>query len=164
VQEAQELIDAFYAMFPRTLDYVESTRAAVYNKGYVETAWGRRRYFFPTGSRVLDAALEREAVNHPIQGTVAGSLDLAIDNFRQYKKKVDNSIDYRLILPVHDALLTYVRKEDALRFVSDVVPVCMALGATIPALGLTLRVDTEIKHRWDDKLSEEEISRLLSAV
>ena len=161
VEEAQGLIDTFYEMFPRVRDYVERCKRAVYDPGYVETAWGRRRYFFPTNDNGLNAAMEREAVNHPIQGTVAGCLDLALANFRMYKRKIDPSIDFQVVLPVHDAVLIYARPQHVRQLVDTIIPACMSHGSYIPTLGLTLRTDIEVKQRWDDHLKPDAVDRLI---
>lgn len=162
VDEAQSIVDTLFRLFPRVYEYIQRCKAAVYNQGYLETAWGFRRYFFPTGDRGLDAALEREAVNHPIQGTVAGCLDLAVANFRQYKRHVEPDLDFQVVLPVHDAVLIYARPWDVPRIREVVIPTCMTWGTTIPTLGLSLQTDIEVKLNWDDRFTDDEVDALLA--
>lgn len=163
-EEAQGLIDTFFTMFPKVREYVDRCKAAVYNPGYVETAWGRRRYFFATGDNSIDAGLEREAVNHPIQGTVAGCLDLALANFRRYKQTVEPDLEFYVVLPVHDAVLIYARPKDVRHIIDVVIPVCMTWGTTVPSLNMSLQTDIEVKLRWDDHFTDEEVKMLLDSM
>ena len=162
VNDAQGLIDTFYEMFPSVQGYVSDCKSAVYTPGYVETAWGRRRYFFPTGERAIDAGLEREAVNHPIQGTVAGCLDLALNNFRQYKAKVEPELDFTVVLPVHDAVIIYTKPELVPHMRDVVIPVCMTYNTQVESIGMTLQTDIDIKSRWDLDLTDDQLEELIS--
>ena len=164
IEEAQGLIDTFFTMFPKVRDYVDRCKRAVYEQGFVETAWGRRRWFFPTGDNGIDAGLEREAVNHPIQGTVAGCLDLALANFRRYKQAVEPDLEFYIVLPVHDAVLIYARPKDVRHIIDVVIPVCMTWGTTVPSLNMSLQTDIEVKLRWDDHFSDEEVKMLLDSM
>lgn len=164
VQEAQGMIDTFFTMFPLVYEYVQRCKRAIYDPGYVETAWGRRRYFHPTSDRSINAGQEREAVNHRIQGTVAGCLDVALYNLRQYGRYVEPDLGYEVVLPVHDAVLMYARPETAEHVIDTVLPVCMVHGAKVPIWDMTLSIDTDIKERWDDHFTEEELHAFMQRV
>lgn len=63
--EMQTLIDNFYESFPRVADFVEACHQAVRDPGYVENAYGRRRYFgYSIDSGVMKSK-ERQAQNAP---------------------------------------------------------------------------------------------------
>lgn len=67
---ARQYIDEYFAEFPKVREWMEETLAFGYEKGYVETLWGRRRYIpeLKAFNRMIKAAGERAAVNHPVQG------------------------------------------------------------------------------------------------
>ena len=71
--EMQGIIDDFFRKFPKVKEYIEKCHAAVRDPGYVETLFGRRRYFFVTDSNQKMKAQERESVNAPeILGALNG--------------------------------------------------------------------------------------------
>ncbi len=103
--EAQEFIDKYLAGYPGIDAYLKNTIADAYEKGYVDTLFGRRRYIPElTGSnKMLKKFGERVAMNSPIQGTAADVIKLAM--IRAHKMLKESEIDARLILQVHDELL-----------------------------------------------------------
>ena len=74
-------------------------------KGYVETACGRRRYLRDINSSngTVRAAAERNAINMPIQGTAADMIKLAM--VRIQKAITDQKLQSRMLLQVHDELI-----------------------------------------------------------
>ena len=76
--EAKQFVDAYFARFPGIAHYIATTKQLAKDQGYVTTLLGRRRAFPILRSttadgrtRMLQASAEREAINHPIQGTAA---------------------------------------------------------------------------------------------
>lgn len=104
-QEAREFIEDYFARFPAILTYIEAMREFVQLNGYTETIFGRRRYIPEIHSRAphLRAAGERMAVNHPLQGTAADIMKMAMVKTEQEIKK--QGWDCRLLLQIHDELL-----------------------------------------------------------
>ena len=148
-EEAENMIAAFYRRFPMVRQYVQRCHDAVASPGYVETAYGRRRYFAPTKNRGVQAANEREAQNTPIQGTVADTLSIALQNMLAYRAV--SGLHYRLALPVHDAIFTYVPENEVEVMKNVVYPVCMSYGAVIPNIDLRLEIDVVTMSRWGEK-------------
>jgi DNA polymerase-1 len=157
-EDGNRLIDTFYARHPGTKAYFDRCHAAVVDPGYVENAFGRRRYFLRTEDEQVRAAQERAAGNMPIQGTVADALSIALYNILRYRDAM--GLRFRIVLTVHDAVILEV-PYDEVKIVKEVVlPVCMGIGARIPTLGLELGVDVKIMKRWDEQISEEEALEL----
>ena len=159
--QAQQMIDAFYNKYPRVYDYVQACHKAVINPGYVETAFGRRRWFPRTTDEAIRAAQERQATNMPIQGTVADALSVALMNVWRYRRFIDPSLPFRPLLPVHDAILVeapYTHIEPTI----EMLNLCMRQGAKVPHIGLTFYVDIEISKRWNEHISKEEAIQLAS--
>lgn len=112
--EAENYIKAYFERFPGISRYLKETREQARSLGYVETLLGRRRYFpiFKARVRVnrqAEARADREAVNHPIQGTAADILKIAM--IRLYKALQDT---YRaqMLLQVHDELVLELPEEE----------------------------------------------------
>ena len=87
MKEAQQFVDAYFAGFPNIKKYIDETKKRAKTEGYVETLLGRRRYFpiLQTQTRdartnIMQRAAEREAINHPIQGTAADIIKIAMIN------------------------------------------------------------------------------------
>lgn len=103
--EAQEFIDRYLASYPGIDAYLKDVIREAYEKGYVTTLFGRRRYIpeLAGTNKMQQKFGERVAMNSPIQGTAADIIKLAM--VRVHQKLKESGIDARLILQVHDELL-----------------------------------------------------------
>lgn len=108
--QAKEFIEQYFKQFQGVKEYIDRTLAFTKQEGYCETLFGRRRYIPELASTnyQLRAAAERMAINHPIQGTAADimklamiDVDAALEKYQQEK----NMIVPRLLLQVHDELV-----------------------------------------------------------
>ncbi len=115
---ARQYIDEYFTEFPKVRKWMEDTLAFGYENGYVETIWGRRRYIpeLKVGNRMIRAAGERAAVNHPVQGTAADMIKKAMVEIDKELLAVSSSPlaansqkpiakSCQMILQVHDELL-----------------------------------------------------------
>jgi DNA polymerase-1 len=109
VEEAQEIIDAYFAAFPQIRDYLDKQVARASAEGFTETMLGRRRYIPELQSsnpRLRDLG-RRQALNAPIQGS-------ASDVFKVAMIAVDRELllhpdlDCHPLLTVHDELVLEV--------------------------------------------------------
>jgi DNA polymerase-1 len=103
--EAQMLIDSYFKTFPDVKQYLDKTVAEAHRQGWVETLFGRRRYIRELYSSNLNQRHfgERTAMNHPMQGSAADIIKLAmIEVARRLDKDGFRS---QLILQVHDELV-----------------------------------------------------------
>ena len=103
-KEATELIDGYFATFPRVADYMEQAKAAAREKGYAETLMHRRRYLPDISSHnaTVRGFAERNAINAPIQGTAADIIKIAM--VRIYERFRREGLRSKMILQVHDEL------------------------------------------------------------
>lgn len=110
--EARELIDSYFATYPRIREHMEKSVADAREKGYIETQFGRRRYLPDINSRnaVVRGYAERNAVNAPIQGTAADIIKLAM--IRIDRRFEQEGIRSKMILQVHDELNFSVLPEE----------------------------------------------------
>lgn len=150
----QQAIDGFYNKFPKVREFMDRCHAAVLNPGYVETLYGRRRYFYPTDNEQLLKAYERESGNLPVQGTVADALSLALINLKMYRDLT--GMKFKIILPVHDAIFLDVPVDEAVKVADEVLPKCMRDLVLIPNTKLHLDVDVEMCRRWGEKMKREQ--------
>jgi DNA polymerase I-like protein with 3'-5' exonuclease and polymerase domains len=121
---------------------------------YVENAYGRRRYFSKTDDTGLLAAYKRQAQNSPIQGTVGDMLNLALINIRQYRDAA--GLQFKLVLPVHDAIFIEAPVHEARHIYQDVMPACMSDLIPVPGTKLVIRADVSIVKRWGEKMKLDE--------
>ncbi|HZD11273.1 MAG TPA: DNA polymerase, partial [Candidatus Binatia bacterium] len=145
--EAENYIKEYFERFPGIEDYLERTKRQAREKGFVETLLGRRRYFpiFQARSRVnreMVARSEREAINHPIQGTAADIIKIAM--IRLDKRLEEGGFRARMILQIHDELLLEV-PDDELEQVRDLVMdvMCNAFDIDVP-----LKVEVSTGRNW----------------
>jgi len=131
----------------------DNAEFAVENE-YIENAFGRRRYF--QGVRELSerdqASVKREAKNSPIQGTVADLLARAGINLYTLMNKTDvgNKLDFKILLPIHDAFLFEARKSQV-KEISKAINLCMSKMNPVPNTDYRLKLDIEVMdHRWSD--------------
>ena len=77
---AQQYILEYFAEFPKISHWMQKTLQFGYENGYVETLWGRKRYIpeLKIANRMVKAAGERAAINHPVQGTAADMIKKAM--------------------------------------------------------------------------------------
>jgi DNA polymerase I len=119
--EAEDFIKTYFERMPGVEQYIEQTKAFVWEHGYTETLYGRRRVYpaIERGQRSRSTASEeRAAINMPIQGTAADILKQSMLNL--YTRLNQESYDAAMTLQVHDELLLEV-KEDELDAVKTLV-------------------------------------------
>lgn len=102
--EARQLIDDYFATFPKVHQYMLDAIAKARQKGYAETMFGRRRYLPDINSKngTVRGFAERNAINAPIQGTEADIIKMAM--IRIHKRFEEEGIRSKMILQVHDEL------------------------------------------------------------
>ncbi len=144
--EAEEFIKVYFERFPGIQEYLEQTKAKAREEGFVETLLGRRRYFpiFKVRSGANRQALmraEREAINHPIQGTAADIIKIAMIQLHHVLKT-----DYRakMLLQVHDELLVETPEEE----VESVKALVTKIMAEAYQLDVPLKVESSVGDNW----------------
>ena len=102
--EAKQLIDDYFAAFPRVIQYIESQKELARQRGYAETLFGRKRYLPDINSQnaTVRSFAERNAVNAPIQGTAADIIKMAMVSIHRRLK--EEKLRAQMIMQVHDEL------------------------------------------------------------
>jgi len=103
--EAQAMIDRYYAAYPGVRTYLDETVASAHREGFAVTLFGRKRRIpeLSSSNFNLRSFGERTAMNHPMQGTAADIMKLAmIEVDRRLREEGFRS---RMVLQVHDELV-----------------------------------------------------------
>ncbi|GIU96727.1 MAG: DNA polymerase [Actinomycetota bacterium] len=135
--EAQEIIEGYFASFPRIREYLRAQVDRARVDGFTETILGRRRYIpeLASGNRRLQALGERQALNAPIQGSASDVFKVAmIEVDRALAERAD--LDCHMLLTVHDELVFEVPQtavERAAAIVRDRMEHAVALDVPLRA-------------------------------
>ncbi|WP_053976986.1 DNA polymerase I [Mangrovimonas xylaniphaga] len=142
--EAKELIDTYYATYPKLKRFISEQVDFARDHGYVQTVLGRRRYLKDINSRnaVVRSGAERNAVNAPIQGSAADIIKIAMINI--YKKLEEGNYKTKMLLQVHDELVFDVYKPE-LETIKTLVKTEMESAYS---LAVPLVVDLDTGDNW----------------
>lgn len=145
-QEAKAFIEKYFQIHHNIKDWIDHTKKLAHQYSYVETLFGRRRYFPEINStnQLLVSNAERQAINAPIQGTAADLMKLAM--IEVHKKLPTISPKSRLLLQVHDELV--VESPDA-----DTAAVAKMLKETMEdvyTLKVPIAVDVGVGKNWGE--------------
>jgi len=147
--EAEQFMNRYFGTYPGVKRYIEETKELARQQGYVETLLGRRRYFpvLKTTATTQQAynmrqAAERAAINHPIQGTAADIIKIAM--IALHRRLQEGGYRARLTLQVHDELVLEVPREE-LATVARLVEETMEGAYELRA---ALKVDLEAGPNW----------------
>jgi DNA polymerase-1 len=110
--EAKELIETYYATYPKLRTYMDDQVNFAREHGYVETVLGRRRYLkdINSSNAVVRGAAERNAVNAPIQGSAADIIKIAMINI--HRKFEEMNCKSKMLLQVHDELVFDIHNDE----------------------------------------------------
>jgi DNA polymerase I len=144
--EAKELIDTYYATYPKLRNFISSQIDFARENGYVQTVLGRRRYLNDINSQnaVVRGAAERNAVNAPIQGSAADIIKIAMINI--HEKLEEGNYKTKMLLQVHDELVFDVFKPE-LETIKTLVKTEMENAYS---LSVPLDVDLDMGDNWLD--------------
>jgi DNA polymerase-1 len=143
---AKDYIDRYFQRFAGVRRYMDETKARAKDKGYVETAFGRRLWLpeINSGNGPRRSGAERQAINAPMQGTAADLIKLAMI-------AVQGELDAsgratRMVMQVHDELVLEV-PEAELDWARAEVP---RLMAGVAELRVPLLAEVGVGMNWDE--------------
>ncbi len=142
--EAREFIETYFQRFPGVRRYLDETKKQAAKRGYVETLLGRRRYFpvlQQPGNNNAQQRAEREAINHPIQGSAADIIKVAMLRLHD---RLTADFQARMILQVHDELVLEVPPEE----IDPVRQVVVDIMSGAYRLDVPLKVDASVGSNW----------------
>jgi DNA polymerase-1 len=148
--EAQEIMDAYFASFPDIQDYLDRQVGRAAAEGFTETMLGRRRYIPELQNpnpRVRDLG-RRMALNAPIQGSAADVFKLGMIGVDAALRGSD--LECRMLLTVHDELVFEVAKDEA----EDAAALVKAEMEAAYELTVPLRADIGWGSNWSEAAPE----------
>ena len=142
VDEAAEILEAYFAAFPNVKQYMDEAVETAKKRGYTVTLFGRRRFIPELNNpnfRIRQIG-ERQAMNAAIQGLAADIFKIALVDIDA--KLLASQTSGRIVLQVHDEVIVEANKSDA-QEVEELVLGSMRSAAS-------LRVPLEINAAWGD--------------
>ena len=142
--EAKKFREKYFNTYPNVMKLVSETLENAREKNYVETIYGRRRYFRYLNDRnsMIRQADERAAFNAPLQGSAADLMKLAM--IRLSKELKEKNMKTKIVLQVHDELVLEVPNEE-LDLAKKVITESMEYGQP---LKVPLVVDIGVGPNW----------------
>eukprot|EP00471_Norrisiella_sphaerica_P011153 CAMPEP_0184502572 /NCGR_PEP_ID=MMETSP0113_2-20130426/50732_1 /TAXON_ID=91329 /ORGANISM="Norrisiella sphaerica, Strain BC52" /LENGTH=1086 /DNA_ID=CAMNT_0026891819 /DNA_START=240 /DNA_END=3500 /DNA_ORIENTATION=- len=150
LDEAQELLDKWYAARPEVLQWQQETIDKARKTGYARTLMGRYRALpeMRHSSKWVRAHGERAAINSPVQGGAADVVMMAM--IKLHQSPVLRFLNYKLLLQVHDEVILEGPEEHADAALKEVVS-CLTTpfdGAGLKPLRVALDVDAKYAKSW----------------
>ncbi len=104
VAEARDMIERYFEVYPGVRTYLDDTVAAAKEHGFAETMFGRKRHIpeLRSNNRQQQAFGERTAMNHPMQGTAADIIKMAMNEVQ--RRLLAEGFRAQLMIQVHDEL------------------------------------------------------------
>jgi DNA polymerase I len=142
--DAASFIKRYHETFPNIKVYVDSTLEQARTQGYVNTLYGRKRFIpdMRALSHVERQALEREAINMPIQGTNADLIKFAMLRLQHTLR--EQRMKTRMILQVHDELVFEVPVEELKRAQYHI----KSIMEGIITLEVPIKVEMKLGKNW----------------
>ncbi len=143
-KEAALIIEHYFGQFAGIRAFMDQTIEGCRERGYVETVTGRRRYLPEIDSRnaTVRGAMERNAINAPIQGTAADMIKLAMVRIDGELRR--RGLRTKMVLQVHDELLFDVVKEEC----EEVEQMVEEAMRTALPLDVPIVVDVGVGRTW----------------
>lgn len=148
--KAENYIEGFFKNYPQVRTWQQNFLAECRNKGSVETLFGRRRFLpqLTVSNFHQRAAAERIAINHPLQGTQADLIKIAmIEVIRQIQKK-KLADDCWMLLQVHDELVFEVVEKQ----VEKVAKLVKNEMTNVMDLKVPIEVDFKVGSNWQEAI------------
>lgn len=153
-EEARLFIEQYKKGFPKLMEWIERTKSEARRTGYVETVFGRRRAVPDINSSMpaIQAGAERIAFNHPIQGTAADLLKLAMVHLQKF---IDENCpdDAAMLLNVHDELLFEIKADKVGRITPQLVKIMESITPPSGQFNVPIVADAKVGDNWAEMSS-----------
>jgi DNA polymerase-1 len=146
--EARKFIDTYFKRLPDVERYLNDTKKQAKEEGFVETLFGRRRYFPifkdpKANNQTMEAEL-RAAINHPIQGSAADIMKRAMIELDRVLQTDGHGAN--MLLQVHDELVLEVPNAH----LADVQATVLQVMEGAYPLKVRLKANAESGTNWRD--------------
>ena len=149
-EEAGAYIRKYFERFPRIRDYMEATKKAARDNGYVTTIFGRKCHYprIASSNPSERAFNERAAINAPIQGSAADIIRRAMIRMEGELERA--KLGARMLLQVHDELVFEAPDGEIEATLPVVSRVMVEAPAPAIALHAPLQVDAHAAQNWEE--------------
>lgn len=144
--EAQDLINKYFATYPKISTYINETLECAQTNGWVETLYGRKRYLgaeLNSRNANIREFAARAAINAPLQGSSADIIKMAMVDLHQKLKDYKSKI----ILQIHDELVLEVPNSE----IEIIKPIVISAMEMKQPLKVPLKVDVGYGKTWMEK-------------
>lgn len=151
VDEASELINTYFKVFPSIKNFLDTNAKFGKEKGFIRTMepYRRIRYFPSWKGRATDKAdmgkIDRMSRNTPIQGTAG---DMTKEAMIRCRREFMNKDDIRMVMVVHDQIDFIVKDHTIDYYTRRITHHMEAAGKSIITNGL-LKADTTVAKAWE---------------
>lgn len=146
-EEAEDFINKYFKTYPGVKKYMTGVVVKAEKKGYVESIYGRKRHLeneLNSSNNQIREFAKRAAINHPMQGTAADLIKIAMIDLNNKLK--ENNLETKMIMQVHDELVLEVKKSE-FEIVKSLVLEAMELGQPFD---VPLLVDISAGTSWKE--------------
>ena len=149
-REARDYINAYFERFPGIKTYMDETKLAAHEQGFVETLFGRRLYIngIKSSIQAQRGFAERQAINAPIQGTAADIIKQAM--IRMPAAISASGLPARMLLQVHDELIFECPSEVADDVKALIIGVMEKAAEPTVCISVPLVVEASSGLSWDE--------------
>jgi DNA polymerase I len=142
--EAKSMIDRYYESYPGVRKFLDSTITFALEHGYSKTMFGRKRTIpeIMSENKQVRAFGERTAMNHPMQGSAADIIKIAM--VRLQRQLVDKKLSSKIMIQVHDELDLSVLPSE----LEDVKQIVKDIMENVVPLRVPLVVDVGVGNNW----------------
>jgi DNA polymerase I-like protein with 3'-5' exonuclease and polymerase domains len=150
-EQGKEYMEKYFASYPSVRDFLSRVADDAVRKGYSATPGGRKRWYKmpdktnPEYKKEI-GSIQRQAKNHPIQGTNADAMKYALVNLYERIKK--EKLDAHILLTVHDEIVTEASDEIADTF-KDILSEEMVKAAEIFVKKVPIASDPFVGDVWE---------------
>jgi DNA polymerase-1 len=149
-EEAGAYIRRYFERFPGIRDYMETTKRACREQGYVTTIFGRICHYpqIRSSNPSERAFVERQAINAPLQGSAADIIRRAMVRIEPALDKA--GLSARMLLQVHDELVFEVPEDEVEATIPHIVKVMAEAPLPAVALNVPLAVEARAALNWEE--------------
>ena len=144
--EAKDMIDRYYFSYPQVRIFLDETVEAATRDGFATTMFGRRRTIpeLRSTNKQVQAFGQRTAMNHPMQGSAADIIKMAMIHLQQ--KIVERNLQSKILIQVHDELDLSVPTDE----VEEVTVLVKDVMENTVKLKVPLTVDVSVGKNWSE--------------
>ena len=150
---AKDLLDKYNVTYKFVREFLDRSANEAIAKGYTTTLYGRKRFYDVPREKTADfdrmlSGIKRAAMNHPIQGTGADMIKLALVAIS--KKLKQENLKAQIINTIHDEIMIECSKEDSQKAL-EIAKTEMVNAGKVILEDIPIKVDAQIVDSWGEK-------------